>query len=592
MATNPIKYTSRTFTTIMNDINSDADLIDKPNWFKRIWAGVGDILSMIINAVANQSFLRTSFTRQSVIDHCEQIDYSVSGVSTSSGTLIFYLDGATAFPLIVAEADLAAQNEGSVSVAQKRYEARASSSIAAINETCVAVFASDWLTVARVYTTGEKVRFTTTNTLPAPLAVSTDYYVIYVTDTTIRLATSIANAYAGIYITLTDAGLGVHTIHLYSFQVTCYQQESLSSAIIIGTSDGLTEWQEFELAHLNILPDTIAITINGESWTLVTTFVYSDSTDKHFKVIYLNNGKIRIIFGDGDYGAIPAAFDIYAEYSYGGGLNSNVSVLNKINIYAGSDVNVEGVSNATTFTGGGDEESIASAKKLAPLLLKARDRFVTIEDGEALAEAYSGVARAKVNRNVYGVLSAQVVIIPDGGGVPSSALKTALDTYLTERTLLSDPDGDSEINIVIDDPTFYTATVTSAMKMLPGYVFADVLPFYKLCVRLLFSEATNEIINLYNSSGIEAAVAYINTKWTETFTSEDYAQIQTFLTEIEDRDLIPTFGQEYQESETLGFINMFVEGCDYLTWTLPAFPITLDDDEISTDGVMTLTEIA
>jgi hypothetical protein len=576
----------------MNDINSDSDLIDTPNWWKRIWAGVGDVLSMIINAVANQSFLRTSFTRQAVIDLCELIDYDLSSVSTSSGTLIFYLDGSTAFPLVVAKADLAAQNEGSVTVAQRRFEGRASASITAVNETFTVSAGDDWLIVARVYLTGEKVRFTTTNTLPAPLAINTDYYVIYVDDTHIRLATSLSDAYAGTYINITTTGVGVHTIHLYSSQVTAYQQESLSNSIIIGESDGVTTWQEFELPDLKILSDTIELTINSDSWTLVTTFVNSSSTDKHFKLIYLENGKAKIGFGNGVYGAIPGAFDIFADYSYGGGLNSNISTLDKINIYAGSDSNVEGVSNATTFTGGDDEENIESAKKLGPLLLKARDRAVTTEDFEALSESFSGVSQAKANKNVYGLLSVQIVIVPSGGGAPSASLKSSLDTYLTERTLLSDPDGDSAINVVVDDPTYVTANVTSAMKMLSGYDFADVLPFYRLCVRLLFSEYTKELVGLYNSSGIEAAVVAINTKWSDTFTSNDYAQIQTFLTEMDERNLIPEFGQTYQDTETLGFINMFVEGCDYLTWALPVFPIALDDDEISTDGTTTLTEIA
>jgi len=60
--------------------------------------------------------------------------------------------------------------------------------------------------------TGTRVRLTTTTTLPAGLALATDYYVIKVDDSTFKLATSYANAIAGTPINITDAGTGTHTI--------------------------------------------------------------------------------------------------------------------------------------------------------------------------------------------------------------------------------------------------------------------------------------------------------------------------------------------------------------------------------------------
>ncbi len=59
---------------------------------------------------------------------------------------------------------------------------------------------------------GTRVRFTTTTTLPAPLALATDYYVIKASDTTFKVATTYANAIAGTAINITDAGTGTHTI--------------------------------------------------------------------------------------------------------------------------------------------------------------------------------------------------------------------------------------------------------------------------------------------------------------------------------------------------------------------------------------------
>lgn len=58
-----------------------------------------------------------------------------------------------------------------------------------------------------------RMRLTTTTTLPAGLALATDYYWIKLTDTTGKFATSYANAVAGTAVNITDAGTGTHTIN-------------------------------------------------------------------------------------------------------------------------------------------------------------------------------------------------------------------------------------------------------------------------------------------------------------------------------------------------------------------------------------------
>jgi hypothetical protein len=60
--------------------------------------------------------------------------------------------------------------------------------------------------------TGALIRFTTTGTLPAGLALLTDYYAIRVTDNTFKVATSLANAEAGTAVDITDTGTGTHTV--------------------------------------------------------------------------------------------------------------------------------------------------------------------------------------------------------------------------------------------------------------------------------------------------------------------------------------------------------------------------------------------
>lgn len=72
---------------------------------------------------------------------------------------------------------------------------------------------TDELTAASAHglQTGQIVQVSTTTTLPDPLAVTTDYYVIVVDTTKFKLATTLANALAGTEIDITDAGTGTHT---------------------------------------------------------------------------------------------------------------------------------------------------------------------------------------------------------------------------------------------------------------------------------------------------------------------------------------------------------------------------------------------
>jgi hypothetical protein len=75
---------------------------------------------------------------------------------------------------------------------------------------------NDWIVTSVDVPNFSRVRFTTSGTLPAPLALATDYWTIRLTSTTSRLATSYANAVAGTFITLTTAGTGTQTLTTFA----------------------------------------------------------------------------------------------------------------------------------------------------------------------------------------------------------------------------------------------------------------------------------------------------------------------------------------------------------------------------------------
>ena len=65
--------------------------------------------------------------------------------------------------------------------------------------------ATDEITeVAHGLRTGDVIQFTTSGTLPAGLSLTTDYFVMELTDDTFQVAISLANAVAGTQVTITD----------------------------------------------------------------------------------------------------------------------------------------------------------------------------------------------------------------------------------------------------------------------------------------------------------------------------------------------------------------------------------------------------
>jgi hypothetical protein len=582
---NPIQYTSRSYQTIMADINSDPELADKPEWWKRIWAGIGDVLSVWNNAAANNAYLRTAFSRRAVADLCQLIDYQLAPAFSSEGIILFDLKDDASLPSDVSRENIAAQIPGTVAISERRFEAYSGATVSAKT---LETTNTDWDTGTDVITvpsrlyTGEKVTLTTNGTFPAPIILGEYYYVIEVTETTIRLAETRSAAFSGQYIDITTAGTGNHSIRCRSRPYLCRQQTT-QPAVIIGTSDGTSRWQEYQLSESNVIRDSIDVTVNEATWTRVDTFAFSTGSDRHFRVSYTHDGMAIVEFGDGEYGRIPEAGPIECGYATGGGAASNVTTGNRVKQYAGAAAIFESTSNPGPLTGGSEPEGIESAKRLAPLLLKARDRFVTAEDGEALAIGYGGLSQVRVIPNAFGVLTARVVAVANGGGNPGESLQTAIEEYLKERSVLG------SINVTFNDLTLTPVDVTSAAAVQPGQLWAAVEPMFQLGWRLALSEAGAEIYSVWQESGVTAAVGVINTIFSSSYTADDVGWIGPLLEQY-DRFPPRSIGGSLHESEVTAFIKGGIPLIKYMTISAPAFPLEQDADEILTVGTLTLTE--
>ena len=247
--TNPIQYTSRTFQTILADINSDKELADKPEWFKRMIAGVGDVMSMCLDAQANNNYLETAFTRDAVKKLCQLIGYKLGVHTTSAGKLKFYLADTTVFPITIGKEDLCAIY-GRIS--SMRFESRTNSTLSATTEIMVGVGHSDHITLnvgaETIFETYDKVYVSN-----APIA--TDYYYLKVDGLNVYFANSVEDIALERWVAVQT---GSYTCKLYTITAQCYQQEQ-KDMISIGNSDGNTPWQSFLLPDEKVLQETLAI---------------------------------------------------------------------------------------------------------------------------------------------------------------------------------------------------------------------------------------------------------------------------------------------------------------------------------------------
>lgn len=166
----------------------------------------------------------------------------------------------------------------------------------------------------------------------------------------------------------------------------------------------------------------------------------SGPNDLHYTVLVDQNDRATIRFGNGTSGAPPTG-TVRITYKTGGGIDGNVDAERLVVIegaYADTHGNPVQVSvvNTEPASGGADRQTVASAKLLVPESLRAMARTVAREDFEINARRVAGVSRAlMLTSNEDATIpenSGILYIIPQGGGLPTPALKNQVLKMVTE----------------------------------------------------------------------------------------------------------------------------------------------------------------
>jgi len=143
------------------------------------------------------------------------------------------------------------------------------------------------------------------------------------------------------------------------------------------------------------------------------------------------------------------------------------------------------VTNAEPATGGADRQSVASAKLLAPESLRTLTRTVTREDFEINARRVPGVARALMltsNEDASIDENAGILyVIPEGGGLPTPALKNAVLAQVTDvypHTLT--------FQIAVQSPVYKNVDVEARVYLRQGFAKATVRDRIKANLEAMF----------------------------------------------------------------------------------------------------------
>ncbi len=208
----------------------------------------------------------------------------------------------------------------------------------------------------------------------------------------------------------------------------------LKPELILGSGNAALSNQEFtlEVEDVSFTPDatkssgvTAALEVNvaGRIWEQVSSLRDSTPGDHHYVVRMTEEGYVKIVFGDGEYGRrLPTGKNnIRVRYRVGSGLAGNVPAGN-LEKPVNPHPLVESIIQPLQASGGGDLEDTSSLRENAPPTILTLDRAVSLSDFSRLAASHSSIWQAKAYSKILHdrkTESVEVVVVPAGGIKPS-----------------------------------------------------------------------------------------------------------------------------------------------------------------------------
>lgn len=262
--------------------------------------------------------------------------------------------------------------------------------------------------------------------------------------------------------------------------VTAINAETIHDETV-GVSEGVPG-QRFALERSPVVPGLdVIVEVAGEDgwvvWRSVSDFADSEPDSRHF---LLDSTAGEILFGplvrlaDGStrrFGDVPPKGSVIrvAKYRTGGGRDANVAT-GAVSILRTPIPTINRVVNRRSAVGGLDGEDLENAKVRGPIMLRTRNRAVTIEDYEQLSRAAAPeIVRVRAvaadGDNAGGV---RVLVVPavadDGSGrlrfeqlIPDDDSLARIADFLDERRTIG-------ARVMVEPPRYQGVTVVARVR--------------------------------------------------------------------------------------------------------------------------------
>ena len=233
------------------------------------------------------------------------------------------------------------------------------------------------------------------------------------------------------------------------------------------SSEGLQN-EEFNLQGLNVVRDlsnlnpadiSPQVTVNGNSYTLVSSFIRHNGTDtaaikdslgnviggggRVFTLEERPDGTPYIRFGDGVFGRkLNPGETVLIIYRTGGGSVGNIPE-QTLNTLVSTNNIISSVTNNAKFSGGADEQSIDQLRQLIPASLRTLERAVAEQDySDLLTANFSEVFAASTEANTTDAgIDLNIYVVPQGSGITAISdnilLRNKLSNFLDRRKMVT-----------------------------------------------------------------------------------------------------------------------------------------------------------
>lgn len=459
------------------------------------FAYMGDLISYYIDRTANEFSLATATQRNSLLNIAQTYGYIPAGYRNSIVQVTFFNNNNSS-----ASGTLTATGNGTT-ITYVGTNSFVTNGIV----TVTGFSTSSFNVTSAVITTSSPTQFTVSVTGVTGTASGTGTATMIYPSITIPQGTVIsgdivtADVVRPVYFTTTsDAVVSAVDTETVSAEEGRYINVVDSTADTnygqqIGTSNQQPN-MSFELLNTPVVDGSISVYIQYgtiySKWTQVQHLLDYGPNDLVYTVKSDDKNVVSIYFGDGVSGAIPVNSSVIrAMYIVGGGALGNISagVLDGIAYIPSLTPSATSaiasaitVVNGTAALGGADPESNDEIRASAPLVLRASNRAVTLEDYKNLALSVTGVGKANAYSSIW--TSVTVYISPSrdvndtdtqpgltetGAVAPEyTDLAASVTEYLSDKLLIGS-------SVTIQPPTYSDLVITVQYVKQPQYTQAE-----------------------------------------------------------------------------------------------------------------------